>query len=100
MQQWHVHFESLKKLYDQPLNMRSKTWPYGTKKQVTVLNVTQTKNLVGMACTEDDSGEGFALLLNTTSARNAKPGDSGVITFKPGGPTGGYWDYADRDVLL
>jgi hypothetical protein len=35
------------------------------------------------------------LVLRTPhDAERARVGDRGVITFKPGGPTGGYWDYA------
>jgi hypothetical protein len=75
--------------------VEAKTWPYGTRKRVKVLSVMPVLNSgsthVLMCLCEADS-EGFALI--RSGAFEAKAGDRGIITFKHGGPTGGYWDYS------
>jgi hypothetical protein len=44
-----------------------------------------------LTCGEEESEEKFILMLRTPhDAERASVGDRGVISFKPGGPTGGY----------
>jgi hypothetical protein len=80
--------------------MITRTYPYGTKKNVTVLNVTQgMSSVVTVVCKQDGTDQEFFLVMTKRDkGAEAKPGDRGVITFKAGGPKGGYWDYAAREV--
>jgi hypothetical protein len=78
-------------------NMNKRTWPYGTKKNGTVIQASRVQggfNLLFMESGENKT-EGFFLVFdrNHAEAGNAKPGDKGIITFTKGGQTGGYWDY-------
>src|SRR5688572_3217444 len=75
-------------------NLPRRTWTYYTQKNVTVVSVEPVANSGDtylLACVEKETREGFVLLRR--GVPDAKAGDRGVITFKPGGPTGGYWDY-------
>jgi hypothetical protein len=76
------------------VNLPRRTWPYGTQKRVAVVSIDAIRNSGDtyiLACKEDLTDEGFVLVCR--GRPDAKFGDRGVITFKPGGPTGGYWAY-------
>jgi len=76
----------------------TRTWTYGTQKNVTVVSnepISNSGDTYFLNCLEKETGEGFVLIRRGKS--DAKPGDRGVITFKPGGPTGGYWEYEKAD---
>jgi hypothetical protein len=80
--------------------MEQRTWPYGTKKNVTIIGFEFLRNPgnIILTCGEEESEEKFILMLRTPhDAERASVGDRGVISFKPGGPTGGYWDYMPRN---
>jgi hypothetical protein len=75
--------------------MQTKTWPYGTVKQVKVVERRSAK-FKGQAvevvlCVEPASNEGFVLMDRGVLAQ---VGEEGFITFTNGGPTGGYWKYS------
>ena len=73
--------------------LQVRTWPYGTQYQVVILQASKMRTSTMLLCMHAD--EAFVLVLPHThdAARSAKENDVGVITFKEGGPTGGYWDY-------
>jgi hypothetical protein len=48
---------------------------------------------------EEDTKEGFITLFNLQEKRRPNKGETGVLTFKPGGPTGGYWDYEKFQIV-
>lgn len=85
--------------------MKTRTWPYGTKYPVRVVSRDTSDNHVIVAVVFENpaSGEkeGFICVLNKTheAAFNAKPGDFGTITFREGGPYGGFWDYEKRQQM-
>jgi hypothetical protein len=64
------------------------------QKKVTVITAGRLSSTgrFMLACKDDETGEGY-VLLQRGPVVEAKAGDLGVITFKPGGPTGGYWEY-------
>ena len=75
-------------------NLPQRTWTFDTQKRVTMVSVEPLENsgdTYALACLEKKTGEGFVLL------RRGKPdaelGDRGVITFEPGGPMGGHWEF-------
>lgn len=68
------------------LSGRLRTWPYGTKKRVTVLDAPHQSVLV-----VSDGDEGFVLI--DAIPANVNKGDTGVITYTDGGPLGGYWHF-------
>jgi hypothetical protein len=74
--------------------MLERTWPYGTTKRVRVLTREIIPFQNGLAeslvVAELESSEAFILIGNKAAAG---PGDLGTITFREGGPTGGYWDF-------
>lgn len=43
-----------------------------------------------LVCYEEASQEAFILVGDKSEA---KPGDTGYIEFKQGGPTGGFWEF-------
>jgi hypothetical protein len=63
------------------------------QKKVTVITAGRLSSTgrFMLACKDDETGEGYVLLQR--GPVGAKAGDLGVITFKQGGPTGGYWVY-------
>lgn len=67
--------------------LQKRTWPYGTKKNVEVVDVAGS-----VLALIDDNEEGFLLMWPQVESAPAK-GDRGMITFTEGGPTGGYWKY-------
>ena len=71
--------------------MTTRTWPYGTVLEVKVVERVIAGGARALICTEPKSGEGFVLFGDKS---DAKPGDTGTITFTQGGPTGGYWKYS------
>lgn len=76
--------------------MRTRTWPYGTVKNVTVHRVEGSGKTRVVAVIEDEpSKEGFLLMGQDFEA---KKGDRGTITFTQGGPTGGYWHYTSVEM--
>lgn len=68
-------------------NLKTRTWPYGTTKQVQVLVAHQRVVML-----RDKEREGYVLLWPNLETMPTE-GDYGVITFTEGGPTGGYWKY-------
>ncbi len=72
------------------LSGRTRTWPYGTQKTVTVVH--SEKN--ALVCREDATSEGFVLL----GQGDVREGMPGTITFLEGGPTGGYWKFEPLDI--
>ena len=75
--------------------MLTRTWPYGTKKRVLVLD-----NDTGTLICTDSAGEGYIIVGGYADEHTAKPGDKGTITFTAGGPTGGHWVYTANDRRL
>lgn len=72
--------------------MTTKHWPFGTRKQVEVIQVIEVPPKMIVACREPATNEGFICLYKINQVQ-AVEGQSGVLTFRAGGPTGGYWDY-------
>lgn len=81
--------------------IRCKSWPYGAVKSAEIVIIERVRihrgyEAVIAGCAEllaDGSrGEGFIIAGDTDLAELAV-GDRGTITFRPGGPTGGYWDF-------
>lgn len=66
----------------------ARTWEYGTVLAVTVVDVINAGRFQGIICQAGD--EAHVILGNPTRAAK---GEEGYITFKSGGPTGGYWQY-------
>ena len=77
--------------------MESRTWPYGTTKNVKV-TMRQTGKHKGLSISViivfDEAEKESYILVGDRSG--AKVGDVGVITFKEGGPTGGYWEFSPQ----
>lgn len=65
--------------------MQERTWPYGTTKDATVINVSGNTVVLG-----DEDGEGHALI-GIDHDVQPKEGEGVSIRFCKGGPTGGYW---------
>jgi hypothetical protein len=74
------------------LSGRARTWPYGTQKRVTILEVDARHNMT--ICVSDDQ-EGF-VLLGGDHAIAPMIGAMVVIQFCQGGPMGGYWKIVRR----
>ena len=72
-------------------------WPYGTRKYVTVINVDNIGAVKFLFLGERDGDQGFVLMSEQDFEQEV--GEYGVITFSPGGATGGYWDYK-KDLLI
>jgi hypothetical protein len=69
----------------------SRTWPFGTVKEVEILDVLEAGNIMTIVARETaDEREGFVLVYRRGTV-SASIGDRGTITFSEGGPTGGYW---------
>ena len=68
-----------------------RTWDYGTKKTVKILDV----NTSVITAHEEITKEGF-ILAGIRSPFRLSRGDAVIIEFKRGGPTGGYWDIVER----
>jgi hypothetical protein len=73
--------------------LQTRTWPYGTTKRVKVLNAVRNPRYVGLICHCDEDGEGYVLTMRRPFYEEVQDGDAGTITFKEGGPTGGYWEF-------
>ena len=76
--------------------MLTRTWPYGTAKRVKVLAVefamANGRRVRVMACEElGDTSE--AHIIVGDDGDDAAAGEFGMIVFRQGGPTGGYWRY-------
>lgn len=79
--------------------IQTKTWPYGTTKVGSVLATICNGPLIMAIIFHGDGdapGEAF-MLLQRPGARRPAAGERSAITFRQGGPTGGYWDYAPID---
>jgi hypothetical protein len=80
--------------------MTTRTWPYGTKREVVVCGVETlqagSRVLFCQSINQAGQKEMDVCLFgkNHKAAEAAREGDRGVLTFTEGGPTGGYWDYA------
>jgi hypothetical protein len=74
----------------------TRTWAYGTIKNVSVVHVGRAGVLTVVGLADCESLEGFLLLMQRHAPEPAV-GDLGTITFRRGGPTGGYWDFRRVD---
>jgi hypothetical protein len=83
--------------------MQTRTWPYGTAKQVIVREFKWASNRgqpVSILLVEDDwpvreaYREAYVLLNDLMGQTEYQPGQRGTITFTQGGPTGGYWKFS------
>lgn len=82
--------------------MITRTWPYGTRKQVKVLDRGRDDGRPFLIAGElPNFVELFVLVFDRShaDALAAKIGDAGEITFTAGGPTGGYWDYEAKGTV-
>lgn len=79
-----------------PSNLPRRTWPYGTRKRVRVDSVTRRGQFVGLVCieTEGAAPESFVIIDGGNAYAAVGKGDTGMITFTQGGPTGGHWVFA------
>lgn len=78
--------------------MLARTWPYGTRKAVTVGEAGMHKGAPFAICVEEcQGGEGFILLGMKEAVQK---GEKGYIEFKQGGPTGGYWEFHKGSLLI
>lgn len=64
-----------------------RTWPYGTTRKGKVVETSANAQLV-----IDENGLGHILVGGAGDA-TGKVGDTGVLRFTKGGPTGGYWKF-------
>lgn len=76
--------------------MIARTWPYGTKKRVRVLEVEFSAMRAAVAVEHlDDPGEATVCILSRFEFDQIAPapmtGDTRTMEFRKGGPTGGYW---------
>ena len=72
----------------------TRIWTFGTQKNVTVMSIEPLVNsgdTYVVACLEKETGEGFVIL--QPGRPDTNPGDRGVITFEPGRPMGGHWEF-------
>lgn len=69
----------------QPIPIRK--FEFGTQKRVKVLIATENT----LVCV-DDENEGY-ILSGVNLPEIPSENDRGVITFVPGGPMGGHWEY-------
>jgi len=67
----------------------TRTWPYGTRLKVKVLEVQSVTHGVAIFA-KDEVGEGHVLHLER-NALDLKPDDHFEMEFVNGGPIGGYW---------
>lgn len=74
--------------------------PYGTKRPVTVREITTKGRVVTLIC--DDGKEGYICMydIGQITLEKVLPGAKGILTLKAGGPLGSYWDFQllDADV--
>jgi hypothetical protein len=67
--------------------MIPKTWPYGTQRTGTLIDIVK-----GVQFVKDDQNE-IHVLMTGAGDMDTKVGDKGTLTFTQGGPTGGYWKF-------
>jgi hypothetical protein len=79
--------------YNFPVGVKRRTWPYGTRKTVDVLSISHTAKTTVVGCVEPEGERGAFLLVRARGAIEATEGQRREIIFRPGGPTGGYWDF-------
>jgi hypothetical protein len=72
--------------------MKTRTWPYGTRKEVTVIDVIPDPPEIMVACLEEATQEAFICIYRLGAVRATK-GQHGTLTFTQGGLTGGYWAF-------
>jgi hypothetical protein len=80
--------------------MIARTWPYGTRKVVTIIDFARVNDHCYTTCRHiDDPTEATILLdgVQTIVALFHRPaiGQRRVIEFREGGPTGGHWALLD-----
>ena len=74
--------------------MKTRIWPYGTRKTGKVIEVIRWADLMIIVFIEDGPApEAFACVYRAGTV-DATEGEEGTITFKEGGPTGAFWDYS------
>ena len=70
--------------------IRTKTWPYGTRKQGTVIEVVKAWPIYRrVVMITGDDGEGYILVGGNQPL--VEVGDRVTFEFRRGGPTGGHW---------
>lgn len=74
--------------------MKTRTWPYGTTRFAKVIETGRQFTML-----EDDKGEGH-VLINGAQDDTAEVGDTGILTFTKGGPTGGYWKFTRDQISI
>lgn len=77
-----------------------RTWPYGTRKNVTVLHWIGGPVACALVVQADDDpiAEVHCLLGEPRDfPPRVRAGERGTITFTRGGPTGGHWRYEPLD---
>ncbi len=75
--------------------VRLRTWPYGTRRKVTVVKVAATSSGQVVMCSDDlMKGEGYILIQEPDQSVAA--GQQRTIEFLRGGPTGGYWAFTSE----
>lgn len=75
--------------------MKTRTWPYGTRKSVEVLGVESFRGSRVLICAEV-AGDREGHVIVGELGDEARAGDMGEIVFCQGGPAGGYWRYKAR----
>lgn len=71
--------------------MKKKVVPFGATRMVTV-DACTAKTLI---VTEDQNREECHILIGTGHNPKLEKGDKGMVTFKKGGPFGGYWEFSE-----
>ena len=70
----------------------TRTWPYGTRKNVTVINSGLARAGRVVLARETGTCEVF-ILVQGLEVWSPATDCEGVIVFSEGGPTGGYWRF-------
>ncbi len=68
--------------------LSKRTWLYGTTRRAKLLESRRS----GVQVVVDELKEGHVLVFGAGD-KTAQQGDSGILTFTKGGPTGGFWKF-------
>ena len=77
--------------------IQTETWPYGTTRRASVLVARWRPHGLDQRASDgqiikDDRNE-MHVCVGGCGDPSARDGDSGILTFTQGGPTGGYWKF-------
>lgn len=80
------------------MTMQTRTWPYGTRKPVEVIQVFRDLKKTVLMCQDTAPApgvkpEGYVCMYAGCVYPGVGIGDRGTLVFTEGGPTGGYWAY-------